>query len=204
MSQTFGVTEYPNTFKRQGAFPLDKFSVFSSLSSAIEYAKSNSIAYEGQIISVVENDTVTAYTLKKSAESDVNYELTLISASSNDSDVSVDLTNVTNDINNKIGVWTISEKSDTGASLDFDLMYPIEADSYEVYFNDESVSEVLSLADEFVTDLEVVTNDSNNITIKFYNNSVPIFNVEARVLYKNNIVVLGSLYLKEFYDTTIS
>ena len=61
MNQSFGITEYPNTFKRQGSFPLDKYSVFNSLTDATEYAESNKIAYEGQIISVVENDSVNAY-----------------------------------------------------------------------------------------------------------------------------------------------
>ena len=37
----YGITEYPNTFKRQGSFPLDKSSKFDNLDEAIEYVPTN-------------------------------------------------------------------------------------------------------------------------------------------------------------------
>lgn len=54
-------TEYPNTFRRQGAFPLDAYSLFKSYDEAQAYALSNKYAYVGQVLSVVENNTVKQY-----------------------------------------------------------------------------------------------------------------------------------------------
>jgi hypothetical protein len=34
LSSITNITEYPNSFKRQGAFPLERYSLFDSLSSA--------------------------------------------------------------------------------------------------------------------------------------------------------------------------
>ena len=59
------LTEYPNSFKRQGSFPLEAYSVFyaitdaegaittSALDAAKDYAKNNPVAYVGQILAVV-------------------------------------------------------------------------------------------------------------------------------------------------------
>lgn len=61
------ITEYPNSFKRQGAFPLERYSVFyaieadadkgiaakTAFQAAKDYAQNNPIAYVGQVISVV-------------------------------------------------------------------------------------------------------------------------------------------------------
>lgn len=46
------ITEYPNSFKRQGAFPLERYSVFSSYAEAKDYAENNKIAYVTQPIGV--------------------------------------------------------------------------------------------------------------------------------------------------------
>lgn len=46
------ITEYPNSFKRQGAFPLERYSLFNSYEEARDYVKNNPIAYIGQIVSV--------------------------------------------------------------------------------------------------------------------------------------------------------
>lgn len=52
------LTEYPNSFERQGAFPLDKYSVFTSLKAAEDYAKDvDSVAYVGQPLAVVTTAT---------------------------------------------------------------------------------------------------------------------------------------------------
>lgn len=64
------ISEYPNSFKRQGAFPLDSKSVFQSLGDAEKYAQDKSAAatsYVGQIISVVEDGTVNVYKIKDTA-----------------------------------------------------------------------------------------------------------------------------------------
>lgn len=46
------ITEYPNSFKRQGAFPLERYSLFNSLEQLQAYIDSNPIAYIGQIVTV--------------------------------------------------------------------------------------------------------------------------------------------------------
>ena len=64
------ISEYPNSFKRQGAFPLDSKSVFQSYGDAEKYAQDKSAAatsYVGQIISVVEDGTVNVYKIKDTA-----------------------------------------------------------------------------------------------------------------------------------------
>lgn len=49
---------------RQGAFPLDKSSVFYALEDAESYAESDPTAYVGQVISVVADGVSTAYQIK--------------------------------------------------------------------------------------------------------------------------------------------
>lgn len=53
------ISEYPNTFVRQGAFPLEKFSVFDSYEAAKDYAKEDPRAYIGQQLVVVESANAT-------------------------------------------------------------------------------------------------------------------------------------------------
>lgn len=61
------LTEYPNSFKRQGAFPLESTSCWYSLSDATKYAKENPTAYVGQIITVIENKSVKHYSIEDEA-----------------------------------------------------------------------------------------------------------------------------------------
>lgn len=54
------ITEYPNSFERQGAFPLERYSVFSSFEQAADYAQNNPVAYVTQPIGVAfKKDGVT-------------------------------------------------------------------------------------------------------------------------------------------------
>lgn len=55
------LTEYPNSFKRQGAFPLEAYSIFYNLETAKDYSKNNPIAYVGQIISVISDTEIIVY-----------------------------------------------------------------------------------------------------------------------------------------------
>lgn len=55
------LTEYPNSFKRQSAFPLEAYSLFYSAAAAKDYAANNPIAYVGQLIGIIENDIVAYY-----------------------------------------------------------------------------------------------------------------------------------------------
>ena len=49
------------SFKRANALPLEKYSVHASLSDAQTYASTNPVAYPGQILAVVENDSTGIY-----------------------------------------------------------------------------------------------------------------------------------------------
>ena len=49
------------SFKRANALPLERYSVHASLSDAQTYASTNPVAYPGQIIAVVENDSTGVY-----------------------------------------------------------------------------------------------------------------------------------------------
>ena len=53
--KSFAFMEFPLSMSRQDAFPLDKSSVFYSMSEAETYAQTSPLAYVGQHISVVEN-----------------------------------------------------------------------------------------------------------------------------------------------------
>jgi len=75
------LTEYPNSFKRQGCFPLEAYSVFyatadkTALEAAQDYATKNAIAYVGQTLAVVTTnaedatvvDNVTFYIIADAA-----------------------------------------------------------------------------------------------------------------------------------------
>ena len=60
------ITEYPNSFKRQGAFPLERFSVFGTKAALEDYAKNNPVAYVGQILALVDDtsSSVTIYSIQ--------------------------------------------------------------------------------------------------------------------------------------------
>ena len=75
------ITEYPNSFQRQGAFPLEKFSVFypvaaedndgvalTAAQAARKYAETNPLAYVGQVVAAVESDNnVIVYSISSTA-----------------------------------------------------------------------------------------------------------------------------------------
>ena len=64
-------TEYPNTFRRQGAFPLDQFEIFTNLDAAKQYAKEGLQAYNGQRIVVIDLATKKATIYYISSERDL-------------------------------------------------------------------------------------------------------------------------------------
>lgn len=63
INKTFPFMELPLSISRQGQFPLDKSSIWWSKAEAEAYATTNPIAYPGQPITVVDEDsnTVTFY-----------------------------------------------------------------------------------------------------------------------------------------------
>lgn len=67
------LTEYPNSFKRQGAFPLEAYSVFYTMDAAIAYAASNPISYVGQTLAVVTSHTEVIEEVETSIVDDVTF-----------------------------------------------------------------------------------------------------------------------------------
>ena len=65
--KSFAFMEFPLSMSRQDGFPLDKSSVYYSLSEAENYAKTSPLAYVGQHISVVVDGVSTAYQIKNAA-----------------------------------------------------------------------------------------------------------------------------------------
>ena len=65
--KSFAKMEFPLGMKRQDAFPLDKSSVYGSLSDAQTYAQTSPLAYVGQVIAVVVDGTATIYQIKNTA-----------------------------------------------------------------------------------------------------------------------------------------
>lgn len=55
------ITEYPNAFKRQGAFPLEADSIYQTLADAQKYAKEDPIAYVTQLLAVAAEDGTVVY-----------------------------------------------------------------------------------------------------------------------------------------------
>ena len=65
--KSFAFMEFPLSMSRQDAFPLDKNSVFYSMSDAQTYAQTNPTAYVGHVIAVVEEGVSTVYQIKNAA-----------------------------------------------------------------------------------------------------------------------------------------
>ena len=143
----YGVSEYPNTFKRQANFPLDQSSVFYSYAEAEEYAKSNAIAYNGQIIAVSTDDSIGVYILYPSAKSDYNFDL-------------LELNGTT-----PYGNWYVDTSEGTTVSLNIDLMLPIKADKYKVLVDDEVEINSTDLSEDIQLPLTNIQN--NNVKIIF-------------------------------------
>ena len=60
------ITEYPNSFKRQKAFPLERYSVFETYAAAENYARTNGVAYVGQTLAIpnTESNVCDFYIIK--------------------------------------------------------------------------------------------------------------------------------------------
>ena len=196
MGTNYGVSEYPNTFKRQAAFPLDQSSKFNSYIEAEEYAANSPIAYDGQIISIVENGNVTVCFLQRSLKENINFEL------HNINDLTKTITNTTVNTSANLGTWSIIEKVEgLTVSLLWEILYPIQPETYRVYINDVAVSDELKIDEEFVTAPLVFEQENLNMHIAFYKkgttngvtHSKAICRVQANVIYKNDVAMLGTL-----------
>ena len=67
ISEIKGINQVGNSYQRKSAVPLDYYSIFNTLLEAKNYASSSPVAYVGQIITVVENNTVKNYSIINTA-----------------------------------------------------------------------------------------------------------------------------------------
>lgn len=67
ISAITGINQVGNSYQRKSAVPLEYYSLFNSLNEAKRYAQTNPVAYVGQIITVVENNTVKNYSIINTA-----------------------------------------------------------------------------------------------------------------------------------------
>lgn len=93
VSNIKNITEYPNTFKRQGAFSLEEFEIFNSLAAAQAYAKSNPVSYIGQKITVVEKDEEGNYTVDHYSIDDESGKLTPLGSAVSGDDSTIAIAN---------------------------------------------------------------------------------------------------------------
>lgn len=127
----YGYVEHPCTIRRQADFPVDESSVFNTFSEAEEYVTNNPIAYDTQIIGIKE--TGDLYQVKDN---------TLIPLQ----------TSSISEIKYCFGYWTIINLiNDISGRFDMDLLYPINADKYQIFIKDTPVSEIQNFDEEFVT-----------------------------------------------------
>ncbi len=185
----FGITEYPNQFKRQDSFSLDKSSKYEKLSDAIEYAAHSAIAYNLQIIGV--DETSSLYVLQPSNEEDTNYKL-----------IPLD-TFFINYLQYKIGTWSITDRiEDITSAFNIDIDYPIEVTHYRIYLNDNDISGQLPIGETFVTAPIIFKQSKNKITLVLErvkeNVTQELLKVNAVTVYNNDFVTMGILTT---YDT---
>lgn len=91
------ITEYPNSFKRQGAFPLERFSVFGTYDAAVDYAKNNPVAYVGQEIIVADGTVVRVFVIKNIAG-----DLAELGMTTSTGDLQTDLDNFKKTVNTSL------------------------------------------------------------------------------------------------------
>lgn len=119
------LTEYPNSFKRQGAFPLEAYSVFyanggkTALENAQDYATNNPIAYVGQTLVTIKTvggiTEASLYIIK-----DTNGTLELLATSGEVTSVSTALTNLKKDFDDLTETTSKLESNVEGLIEDFD------------------------------------------------------------------------------------
>lgn len=154
-SNITNLTEYPNSFKRQGAFPLERYSVFTALEGeggAKEYASSNPIAYVGQHIVVVENNQVAAYVIASEAG-----DLIRLAATTESGDISADITALQNRVGSlETKVTTLEGKVNT-----------LESDVANIKSTETTTSNKIAAVEETIADhtTAIAANTSNISTL---------------------------------------
>lgn len=186
----YGVTEYPNTFKRQDAFPLDNTSLFNSMEAALQYInKPNSTAYGGQIISINDNGSYSIYVVQI-----INNAKTLVNI----------MPQILNNLTYNVGTYCLYNYNDDvmneNSELMFDINYPLRASSYSMYLNNSNEpvnDELIQIGHSISIFLGIATFDQiNEFTIKLFDdNSNELLTLYAKTIWSNENIKLGILSL---------
>lgn len=183
---SFGITEYPNTFKRQESFPLDGSSVFASLEEANNYAKNSKIAYAGQVVSVLdENGIVRIYFLQASEFNGFDLkELTF--------------NNYATD--NVIGSWGAISTPDTNfVEIAVELYYPLEVNCYTIISDDTAINSTYDITSPAQIDISYLINNSLTFIFKYKdNNGKEIDILTTRCIYgrtSNSLYMSGTFVI---------
>lgn len=181
----FGTTEYPNQFKRQDSFSLDKSSKYKTYAEAKAYAATSPIAFNLQIIGVDENDTL--YVLVPSNIDGENYMLVPFDSL------------FTNYLKYEIGSWALTTRIEgVTAAFNFDIKYPVEATHYRVYINDKDISGQLIIGDTFVTAPVMFEEEGAKISVALEriddsNVTTELLKAHAITVHNNSFVTMGIL-----------
>lgn len=187
MSILYGTTEYPNTFKRQAPFSLDKSAIYSSYSEAEEYAHHSPIAYNSQIISI-QGDTKEDNDIYLLVPSDVdghNFELLCLNVL------------FINQLKSKVGNWALTENiKDVTCTFNWDLLYPIDIKCWRVLINDIDVSGTLKVSESFITAPVLFQEEGAKITIIFEGENsdgtnYELFRAYAKTLHNTGLITTG-------------
>lgn len=155
----FGITEYPNTFKRQDSFPLDSTSLFNSMESALEYVnKPNSTAYGGQIISIKNDSTYNVYVVQNIEDRKVLVNI---------------IPQVLDYLKYNVGTYCLYNRiANISVEFSFDVTYPLRASYYSVYLNDSeepivdsNENSVFVVGNSFIT-APIIFEQDNTFSIK--------------------------------------
>ena len=98
------------SINRTNPLPLDANSLFESLNAATDYAKTNVLAYQGQIISVVSDSEVAAYVLSSTGE---NATLIKLASTTTTGDLATDVATLQGQVSSILE--TIGKASDAAA-----------------------------------------------------------------------------------------
>lgn len=181
----FGTTEYPNQFKRQDAFSLDKSCKYKTYAEALTYAKTSPIAYNLQMVGVDETDTL--YILLPSDVSGENYKLVPFDSL------------FTNYLKYELGTWALTTRIEgVTAAFNFDIKFPVEATHYRVYINDEDVSGQIIIGDTFVTAPIMFEQEGAKISVALEriddsNVTTELIRAHAITVHNNSFVTMGIL-----------
>ena len=178
----YGITEYPNTFKRQDSFPLDSTSLFNNMESALEYInKSNSTAYGGQIISINNNGSYGIYVVQI-----INNVKTLVNI----------VPQILNNLTYNVGTYCLYNNiNDNNVEFSFDINYPLKAKYYSIYLNDDEEP----ISDSFDNTYFEIGNSLITSSIIFEQNnifSIKLFNMDEN----ENEDTLITLYSKNIWN----